>query len=36
MAYLNQASATQLKADIAAFITSTAHPASLGALPQGK
>jgi carboxypeptidase C (cathepsin A) len=36
MAYLNQASATQLKADIAAFITSTAHPATMGALPQGK
>jgi carboxypeptidase C (cathepsin A) len=36
MAYLNQTSARQLKDDIAAFITSTAHPATTASLPQGK
>ncbi|HET9604793.1 MAG TPA: hypothetical protein VFO96_10925 [Gemmatimonadales bacterium] len=36
MAYLNQASARQLKDDIAAFITSTAHPATTASVQQGK
>ena len=34
MAYLNQPSAKQLKADIASFITSTEHPQP-GATPTG-
>ena len=35
MAYLNQESASQLKADIASFITSTAHPAAAAAASSG-
>lgn len=36
MAYLNQTSAKQLKDDIAAFITSTAHPTTTASLSQGQ